>query len=103
MRCAPPPATTGGQEWVGDDSVDAAANGGGKTQVQVCKGEGKMVVGSEGESGRGRQGRGQSWGTSCAGRKELSVSTGSLTALQEPCDHTGHQSQLVSSPWWIAQ
>lgn len=48
MRCEPPPTTPGWQEWVCDDSVDAGAAGvgvgGGRAWVQVCKGEGKMVV-----------------------------------------------------------
>lgn len=50
MRRAPLPTTTGWQEWVCDYRVDAAAEvGGGQAWVQVCKGEGKMEVESEGE------------------------------------------------------
>lgn len=52
MRHAPPPTTTGWQEWVCSYSVGAAAErwgwgGGGQARVQVCKGEGKIVAESE--------------------------------------------------------
>lgn len=47
MRCEPPPTTTG---WrVCGDGVDAGAAGGGRARVQVCKGEGELVVERRGD------------------------------------------------------
>ena len=104
MRRVPPP-TTGWWEWVCDYSVDAAAEGeggGGQAWVQVCKGEGKMEVESEGENGESQMGRqgemnetqarcGAELGSSVTWREGAQAAesdTGSRTAPQQPPNPT---------------
>lgn len=121
MRRAPPPTTTGWQERVCRYSADAAAErrgwggGGGQAWVQVCKGEGKMVVESE-EEGReepdgeerrdGDQGgAGAELGALCPGRKgckQLGHPHAPSLPLN-PCDHRQHQAQLISTPLWLCR
>lgn len=77
--------------------------------MQVCKGEGKMEVETEGKDrekpdGEARRNRDQGkaraeFGGLCVSSRTIHML---LTAPQCPCDHPQHQAQLISSPLWIS-